>query len=408
MNETEIIHTDRITPVKIAGLSVSQREWLSGLLIGIVLCWPFLLPSLLPFVRWWMLLPFAAAAGYLRWQPDRKQSVAGYPLLALAGVLAVFTLAAIATEPLTDFGREKLIQFVLLAGFAFLAMFHQAPLTETFSRGIRHSLLISLALCLLVIIAKRHLYLEFAEIGGAELREEVSTTGLPLSLALAACALIASNITLPRLFVSGVALLGIAVLEVLIRGRFDAMVLTALAALLVLGPPWRHLFWRVTLSGLLGVVILFTYIDVAPRLGESYEYLEQLRRGEAGGRLPLYREAWRGFLAHPLGQGIGSFERNNPMTRYPHNIFLEAAYELGFFGLACIVAIYLWVVRRFWRLWLSPPHRMLGVVLLIVFLQPLKAGHLATFAFQWVLLYMLIVATPLSKSWPLEDGRAEQ
>jgi len=327
-------------------------------------------------------------------------------LLALTGILALFVLLAVATEPLTNFGREKLIQFLLLAGFAYLAAFHQAPLTETFSRGIRHSLLVSLALCLLVILVKRHLFLEFAEFGSAELREEVSTTGLPLSLALAACALIAAKITPLRLFATGMALMVIAVLEVLIRGRFDALVLTALAALVVLGPPWRHLFWRLTIFGLFGLVIVFAYVDVAPRLGESYEYLEQLRRGEGGGRLPLYREAWRGFLAHPLGQGIGSFERNNPLPQYPHNIFLETAYELGFFGLACMLALYLWVFRRFWQFWLSPPHRMLGVVLLLVFLQPLKAGHLATFAFQWVLLYMLIVATPLSESWPLV-GRVE-
>jgi O-antigen ligase len=410
MKETELPRQagdNRIAPVANVYPPVAVREWLSGVLIGIVLCWPFLLPSLLP-IRWWMLLPLAVVAAFLRWQPRWRLSTASYPLLGLAGVIALFVLVAATSTPLADYGREKLFQFIVMAGFAFLVTFRQLPLTEMFARGMRHSLLVSLALCLLLIIVKRHLFLDFGETGAANLREEISTTGMPLALALAACGLIASRISPLWLFGSSIALLGIGVLEVLVRGRFDAIVLTGVAVLLILGPPYRHLFSRLALFGLLVLVLLFTYVDIAPRLGESYTYLEQLRRGGMAGRLPLYQEAWRGFLAHPLGLGIGAFQRDNPMSQYPHNIVLEVAYEMGILGLACVMALYLWVARRFWQLWLSPPHRMLGVVLLIVFLQPLKAGNIATFAFQWVLLYMLVVATPLSESWPLTDGKVRQ
>ena len=396
---------NRTEPVAIARPPAQPREWVSGFLIGAALCWPFLLPSLIP-VRWWMLLPLAVVAGILRRQSGRKLSRAAYPLLGLGLVIAIFVLVAAATTPLNAYGREKLVQFTFLAGLAFLAAFRQMPLTVDFSRGLRINLIITLALCIIVIIVKRNLYLQFEEIGAAELREEVSTTGLPLAMALASCGLITSRLTALRLFLTGIVLLGIAVLEVLVRGRFDALVLVGVAALLMLGPPWRHLFQRLALFSLLGLAILFTYTNVVSQLGQSYAYLEQLRRGEFAGRAPLFQEAWQGFLAHPFGQGFGAFERQEPAYRYPHNLPLEVAYELGILGLLCLVALYLLVIQRVWQLWFSPPHRMLGLLLLIPFLQPLKAGDLATFAFQWVLVYMLIVATPLSEHWPLAGRRS--
>ena len=397
---------NRIAPVTVARPPYLLRDWQGGFLVGATLCWPFLLPTLLQSVRWWMLLPLAVAAGVLRWQPGRKITAAVYPLLGFVGVLALFTLVSAAAYPMNPYGHEKLMQFIPLAAIAFLAMFRQAPLNAMFERGLRVSLLVSLALCVLLILVKRDLFLQFGDVDYAEIRGEVSTTGLPLALALSACGLVVSRIASLPLFLSSLALLGFAVLEVLVRGRFHAIVLVVIAILLILGPPWRHLFWRLGLTTLLGLAIFFTYVNVAPRLGESYQYLEELRRGEIGGRRPLYRDAWLGFLAHPFGQGIGSFERHNPVPQYPHNMVLEVAYELGIFGLACILAMYLLVARRVWQLWYSPPHRLLAMVLLITFLQPLKAGNIATFAFQWVLVYMVLVATPLSDHWPLAGRRS--
>jgi len=382
------------------------RDWQGGFLFMIALCWPFVLPTLLPAIRWWMLLSLALVAGVLRWQRRRSLTAAVYPLLGFVGVIALFTLVGMASFPLNEYGRDKVIEFILLTGIAFLATFRQAPLTEMFERGVRAGLLTSLALCLLLIVLKRSLFLQYGEVDYGELRAEVSTTGMPLALGLAACGLVTSKLAPLRMFLSGLALLGIAVVEILVRGRFDAMVMVAIAAMVMLGPPWRNLFWRLGLCVLLGVTGLFTYVNIAPRLGSSYEYFEELRRGEVGGRAPLYENAWQGFLAHPFGQGIGAFERENPVPQYPHNIVLEVAYEMGVFGLVCILGIYLLVVRRVWQCWNSPPHRLLGILLLVIFLQPLKAGNIATFAFQWVMLFMLIVATPLSEHWPLTGRRS--
>jgi O-antigen ligase len=111
-------------------------------------------------------------------------------------------------------------------------------------------------------------------------------------------------------------------------------------------------------------------------------------------------------MAQPLGQGIGSFARIEPGFTYPHNVILEAAYELGALGLGVMVWMYAVVAHRAWQLWRSPPHRIFGAVLALVFLHMLKAGDLSTLAFQWVALYLLLVGTPLDERWALQKGDA--
>lgn len=289
------------------------------------------------------------------------------------------------------------MQFVILAGIAYLSTIRQRPLTEAFARGFRFSLFAGLVLCLLLILTMRNLYLTPTD--AEDLRASLSTVGMPLALALSACCLIPGRFTAWQLFLSSLALVATGVVEILVRGRFDAMVMFGLAVMLLFGPPWRHMFWRIALGVLLGVAGVMTFLVVLPELGKSYEYFQRLQRGDLGGRTPLIQIAWDGFMAHPMGQGIGSFEEREPVYKYPHNIVLETAYELGIFGLLCVLALYVLVLRRVWLLWGSPPHRLLIAPLVIVFLHILKAGDLAMFAYQWVLLYMLAVAVPLANDW---------
>ena len=54
----------------------------------------------------------------------------------------------------------------------------------------------------------------------------------------------------------------------------------------------------------------------------------------SNGRTQLLSEAWTGFGNHPAaGIGTGGFATVDPVGIYPHNVFLEAADELGFPGL---------------------------------------------------------------------------
>jgi O-antigen ligase len=59
------------------------------------------------------------------------------------------------------------------------------------------------------------------------------------------------------------------------------------------------------------------------------------------GRTDLWALAWQQFETHPLfGLGTGGFAAVAPLDlRYPHNLFFEAASELGIVGLLIIVAI---------------------------------------------------------------------
>jgi O-antigen ligase len=52
----------------------------------------------------------------------------------------------------------------------------------------------------------------------------------------------------------------------------------------------------------------------------------------SNGRDATWRIAWETFLQHPLGTGTGDFAYISPDLRYPHNIVLEAAVELGVLG----------------------------------------------------------------------------
>jgi O-antigen ligase len=59
---------------------------------------------------------------------------------------------------------------------------------------------------------------------------------------------------------------------------------------------------------------------------------------DAGDRIDLWSQAWRTFANHPVdGVGTGGFLAVNPSDRYPHNLVLEVAAELGMIGLVPLV-----------------------------------------------------------------------
>jgi len=359
----------------------------------------FILPGLLPVLRWWMFIPCALVAAALRQAPGRRMGWSMLPLLALCGVYALFLAYALANNQLNDYGWDTVLKFLGLMGAALLAGCRQQPLTAAFGRGLRVTLLVSLALALVVTLLKRDMYLAFGEGDMADVAGEISMTGMPLALALAACGVLLARTSAGWTFLSAVLLLGVSLQEVLIRGRFTALLLVGIAAVVLLGPPWRRMVTRVALSLVLLLAGLATMQFVLPLMGKSYAYLERLNRGLLASRSELYQEAWQGFLEQPLGRGLGAFERAEPVYRYPHNLALEIAYEMGILGLLCVAGIYLLVAVRALQLWCSPPHRLLAGLLVVVFLHVLKAGNIATFAFHWGLLYLLLIATPLAPDW---------
>ncbi len=394
----------RNTPAKLA-VSERWREIAAGALIVMGLIWPFLFSSIIA-IPWWGFLPCALLAGLMRYHKYPRENMPQAPVLVFMLLVIVYTLFAFALAPVPEYGREKSWHFLLLAGAAYLFTFRQAPLSADLARGMRGMLVVTTVLALGVAYINRDMFLQTQKYGMAEMRQLLSVTGFPLSVALAVLWVIPRTLRPVSLFLgSGLLLLG-AALEIFIRGRFAAVTLAGMAVLLVLGPPWKHLFSRVVVSLLLFGVFLGTYYLILPNFGDSYQYLEGMLKNPFENRDILFTVAWRGFMAHPMGMGIGSFAETGMLDYYPHNIFLEVGYELGLPGLLGIVTIYAVAIRRAWQLWLSPPHRILAAMIVVVLLYMLKAGDLATWAFQWVYLYMLVVATPVAPTWPLLRGEA--
>jgi len=392
----------RMTPFKL--YLANKIEFIAGMMIIIGVCWPFLLSSVWN-IPWWAFPPFAIIAGLLRWKSYPRPTSTLLPLWGFFLVLVIFAIYAGVVEPMTPYGEDKLNHFAILAIGAYLGAFRQKPVTEQLVRGMRLMLFLTLIVATLVAFKNREMFLYAESWGISALRSAFAITAFPLVIAMAVTCVIPRKLNPLWLLISGGVVLVGAILEVFVRGRFDAMLLCILTAMVVLGPPMKHMFIRVLLAVMLLMLAVAVYINVLPQLGDSFLYLTWMNPENIGGRSELYREAIDGFLKFPFGQGIGSFSQIEPLMSYPHNFLLEAAYELGIAGFLCVLLIYFNVARRVWQFWLSPPHRILGALLIVLFSHMLKAGDIAMLAFQWIYLYLLFIATPLAPSWQLQRGK---
>jgi hypothetical protein len=94
----------------------------------------------------------------------------------------------------------------------------------------------------------------------------------------------------------------------------------------------------------------------------------------------MFATAWKLTLTHPLGIGVGGFERYALLDlKYPHNLFLEVGCELGWIPLLALVGLIAWslhtlfeVLRREYR-WTS---MFLALVVLTSFTNSMVTGDL--------------------------------
>jgi hypothetical protein len=99
-------------------------------------------------------------------------------------------------------------------------------------------------------------------------------------------------------------------------------------------------------------------------------------------RAPLFLRALSGFWEHPMGQGLASFSRSGGGNSYPHNVLLEALFELGLVGGFVWAVLLAFLVRTAYRL-VKGGHRDLssltiGLYLGYVLLFNLKSGDLTS------------------------------
>jgi len=100
----------------------------------------------------------------------------------------------------------------------------------------------------------------------------------------------------------------------------------------------------------LAAMILQALLTIAPAFAQETRSLTE--GGTASSRMEFYVKALEGFSENMLlGVGLGGFEalvsyaEVGEEIRFPHNIFLEVAVELGIFGLGLFVAI---ILHYFW------------------------------------------------------------
>ena len=94
----------------------------------------------------------------------------------------------------------------------------------------------------------------------------------------------------------------------------------------------------------------------------------------------LYATAWQLMLQHPLGIGVGGFERFAPLDlRYPHNLFLEVGCELGWIPLLSLLAtlaLSLSALVKVLKNEYSWPMLFLGILVITTLLNSMVSGDL--------------------------------
>ncbi len=110
---------------------------------------------------------------------------------------------------------------------------------------------------------------------------------------------------------------------------------------------------RPGLIALIGMAAVLTFIFLA---SSNIAGFDRIVEGNDSGRIDLFGETIRLFLAHPLGVGWGDlanyFPRYAPFdgyTLYPHNFFLEIAVEGGIVALVGVTGLILAIILRLIR-----------------------------------------------------------
>lgn len=145
---------------------------------------------------------------------------------------------------------------------------------------------------------------------------------------------------------------------------------------------------------IIGALLAF-YPDVWLSLALK-SHVNQLLSGERWAiRTDMWLPALIDSITHPLGHGLGSFALINEYL-YPHNIFVEAFYELGLAGAACMALICILALSHLGILIKNDVHKgyneyewFLSASVVFILLHDFKAG---TIAYIYPLLFLMFIA----------------
>lgn len=316
---------------------------------------------------------------------------------AYFGFLALTALMAIslAYTPMFGAGADKFGRFLVVTGIGIIAPFFVLETPQAMKRFLIGFAVAGYGICLYSL----------SRLGGSERLVTPSDNTIGLGhVACAVCAVIwfaaiPKASILKRMLAYSLLLVPVAALIGSgSRGPALALGLVIVPSLIFYR---RLLFDAVCLIAAGAIALPFLNI---PR--SSLEYLGSLLTGKTMGALLDFRGdlldyGWQLLHRHPfIGAGIGGFRYASPNPgayKWPHNIFLEIACELGIPAVLLVIAIFGSAIRESWRQLrgrLSPTFGLsmiASALLAIGIVNGLNTGDINSDRSTWLFLSLVFV-----------------
>ena len=331
----------------------------------------------------------------------RKRVVAMPPTYFLFIALVGLMIASLSYTPVPEAGAEKLARFLTVTGIVIVAPFFVLGTTAAMKRFLAGFSVVAFAIC----------GYSLTGLGGSE--RLTTPTNNTIGLGHIACALIVliwfavvprfsfpkRMLTYSLLVVPGLALVGSGS-----RGPAVALGIVVLVSLLF----YRRLLLDVGCLLTMGLLALpFANIP-----DSSLEYMGSLIRSRGVSGLLSFRGelldyGWKLLQQHPLlGTGIEGFRYYSPnaaVYKWPHNIFLETACELGILAGLLICFLFGAALRDAFRQLgdkLSPGltlSRIASALLLLGILNAMNTGDINSDRSTWLFVSILFVVGQLRR-----------
>lgn len=232
--------------------------------------------------------------------------------------------------------------------------------------------------------ASRETILDFKS---SETASYISLSMLLTSAFVATVCLVAQStwLRLGQGFAAALLLAGIVVL----RQRVHLLVATVVLVLLLAGKRKSQVF------AIALVIIGFVVLQWSALFSEAVtQYWEAFFSGQSfAKRQELFWPALQRSLLQPFGHGLASYAELRLEAQFPHNLFVEAFYELGFMGavaIASITALALYKTTPLFRTALAAdPHgSAIRSILFLHLAHSLKASELTSSGAMFMFIYL--------------------
>jgi O-antigen ligase len=331
----------------------------------------------------------------------------GNQILAFCLFAAIVTVSYVYTSA-PNYGGSKLSRFLFIGSLLFLAPFFLILTEEHLRRFVRVFVAFSAATAIQLIFT--------LEYGSQDPSTDITRIGAGWLLGMAAILvlfypLVPSRRAQRALFVFVLPLCIAGLVASAARGPIVALSIAVLIGSFVWLRQGR-LRGRTALvlllllsAGFGGAYLVFRQADLGKYTGKANEFVSLVSGGNASGsagkRLDYYRATLVAIPDHLLlGTGVGSwsaFYFGNDLRNYPHNLFLEIAFEEGLLGLGAFLIFLFAVGAAIFRMLRESRWHYLALGLLVLYcvLVSLFSGDLDDnrVMFLWVGVTLTICRT---------------